>query len=255
MPVLTIRIDDETRARIGEAAERLGLTTSDYVRQALDDQLSVDDGGVLEERPGSHEALVLTPVERKILQLLHRSILAAKGDLHGSYYDAEAEVRSIQALEGGFVGEYATHEFADLSEPMTHAECELVWDIFDMFRILQFSVRELGEDGWGGLGLDRAEDVGTFQGFDLNDALESRLLLYARYLVKTERWEEQKEALGRENDGGNSHMPMLSRYRAMLREFKPRWKQAIRGSGFRAYLPVDDLRNILIAGGAKPTDA
>lgn len=255
MPTITVRVDEETRERIAEAAEARGVTTSNYVRQALEDHFRVEEGETLEERPSGAEPLNLTSVERQMLVLLHRSILSAQGDLNESYYDAESEVRSIQALEGGFAGEYGLREFAGISEPMTQTECELVWDILDMFRVVQSSVEKLGTDGWAQLGIKSANYYGTFQGFDLNDSLESRLLMYARYLVKTGRWEEQADAFSSQNDRGNSHMPMLSSYRAMLRVFKPLWKQAIRGGTFRRHLSADEIEQVLIAGSTKRADS
>ncbi|MCG2623032.1 YfbU family protein [Arthrobacter sp. I2-34] len=253
MATVTIRLEDEARDRIAEAAEERGVTLSNYIREALELHLAVEQPDELgSSRPGGEEAVSLTLFQRKVLQLLHRNLLATQGGLTESYYDHDQEVRSLKVLENGFAGEYA-EEFADISEPMTRAECELVWDILDMFRIIQGSVYELGEGGWDHIGVENAERYGTFRGFDLNDSLESRLLAYAKYLIKTDRWTEQSSAFSRENKGGNSHTPRLPTYRAMLRVFKPLWRQAVRG-GSRFHLSAEDLRQVLLAApGAQPT--
>jgi len=247
MATLTIRLKDDLRDRIAEAAEAQGLPISDYIRGALEVHLSLDRAGdVGADRPEPTEEVTLAPFERKVLQLLHRNLLAAKGDLSDSYYDDEQEVRSIKVLENGFMGEYA-QEFADIQEPISRSECELVWDIFDMFRVIQSSVRELGKDGWNQINVEDAEFHGSFQGFDFNDADESRLGNYARYLIKTDRWAEQEDAFSRENDSGNSHTQMLPTYRAMLRVFKPLWRNAVRGGFTRRYFSANDLEQVLLA--------
>lgn len=253
MATVTIRLNDQTRDRIADAAEARGVPLSDYVREALEAHLTLEQAGDIgADRPEDGEEVNLTVYQRKVLQLLHRNLLATQGGLTKSYYDAEQEVRSIQVLEYGFAGEYA-QEFADISRPMTRSECELVWDIFDMFRVIRASVHELGRNGWNQIRVEDAEFHGTFQGFDFNDSDEIRLANYAKHLIKTDRWTEQKDAFGSGNDWGNSHTQMLPTYRAMLRVFKPLWRQAIRGGIHGHNFSATDLEQILLAApGARP---
>lgn len=248
MPTVTIRLKEQLRDRINEAAEAQGLPISDYIRGALETHLTLEQAGeVGPDRPISAATEVsLNPFERKVLQMLHRNLLAAKGDLSDSYYDGELEVRSLKVLENGFMGEYA-QEFADIQEPIGRSECELVWDVFDMFRVIQSSVRELGKEPWSQINVEDAEFLGSFQGFDFNDPTESRLGNYAQYLIKTDRWTEQEEAFSRENSYGNSHTQMLPTYRAMLRVFKPLWRETIRGGLARRHLTAKDLEQVLLA--------
>lgn len=255
MATVTIRLSDETRDRIAEAAQEQGVQMSDYIRGALELHLSMEpseDLGV--DRPDRE--ISLSPYERKVLQLLHRNLLATQGGLDaedGSYYSHEAEVRSLKVLENGYVGEY-DREFVDISEQTSQAECALVWDIFDMFRVIQASVRKLGEDGWSQIQVKAADRYGTFRGFDFNDSVEVRLADYAKYLIKTDRWTELEGAFSRENDGGNSHRRMLPTYRAMLKVFKPTWRQAIRGGLGRGYFSAQDVEKVLMAApGAERT--
>lgn len=240
MATVTIRLDDEMRDRVTVAAEDRGLSISNFIREALELQLRIEGSESLDTK----NDVSLSSYQRKVLQLLHRVTLAARGDLDDSYYDAAGEVKMIRMLEGGFEGEY-NHEFADISEPMTRAECELVWDILDMFRVIQGSVKELGENGWAQIGVKDAEANGNFVGFDLNDAQESRLLIYTRYLIKTDRWTEQTEIFSHENNRGNSYAPMLPTYRSMLLTYKPLWRKVIRGG--KRHLTRQDIEMILLS--------
>lgn len=241
MATVTIRFEDELRDRIAGEAELKGVSISRYVRDALANHMrfeSVDgaESGRPDERVESYD---FSPYQRRVLVQLHRLVLAAKGDLHDSYYDPEEEVRGINILERGFVGDYS-EEFVGIDPPMSMADCELVWEIFDMFRILGASVQAL-DDGWAQLGID--ERYGTFRGFDGNHALESRMLGYARYLVKNDRWSEQAGFILGKN-GGNSHAEMVPTYRAMLRVFKPIWSRTVR-SGARWHLTEQEIRQVL----------
>ncbi|SDI69782.1 hypothetical protein SAMN04488693_1198 [Arthrobacter subterraneus] len=244
MATVTIRLDDELRDRIAEEAELRGVTMSNYIRDALENHIRFEQTDQLESgRPGSREGDIdLSPFQRRLLVQLHRAILAAKGDLSAEYYDAAEEARGVELLEHGFTGEYS-EEFAGINPPMSQSECELVWDIFDMFRVIGSSVSALGKDGWTQLGVD--ERYGSFRGFDGNHSLENRLLSYAKYLVRNDRWEEQANVF-EGHGGGNSHTQMVPTYRAMLRVFKPIWSLTVR-SGSRWHLSVDELRQVLEA--------
>lgn len=251
MATITIRVDDELRDQIAEAAETRGVTISDYIREAVEVHRSLEpDGELGRPRSEASDVTSLTPFERKVLLMLHRNLLAAHGDLHPHHYDPEGEVNAIKALEGGFAAEYQS-EFADTTRHLSPAECELVWDIFDMFRIIQASVDRL-KKGWDQVKVEDAAHYGTFQGFDFNDDLEIRLHDYAEYLIKTDKWTEQSEAFSSSNDYGNSHRRMLPTYRSMLRVFKPLWRDAA-SRGFGSPIGADDLARILLAApGAQP---
>ena len=242
---LTIRVDDDLRDQITGAAAERGVSISEYIRDAIEVRQSFElVDGLRSSRPVDRAPISLSQFERKVLIMLHRNLLAAHGQLDPGYYDAEDEVRAIKALEGGYAGEYP-EEFSETQNAMTVTECELVWDIFDMFRIIQASVRKLGGDGWSEIGVEDAEELGTFQGFDLNDDFEAKLLMYAEYLIENDKWVEQREAFSRENDRGNSHRQMLPTYRAMLTEFKPIWRIAARGVNW--YLTRKNIQRVLMA--------
>ena len=252
MPTITIRLTDETRARVTEAAEARGVPVSDLIRGAIEADLALEPSGTIgTDRP--EDEVTLTVFQRKVLQLLHRNLLATQQGGEDTSHDPEEDLRALEILEPGFAGEYH-REFSDITGPMTQDECELMWDIFDMFRVIQGSVRELGDEGWSQIHVEDAERHGTFRGFDFNRPEEIRLSNYAEFLVEDGRWTEQKEAFSRENDGGNSHSRMLPRYRAMLRVFKPMWSQIVRGGSSRGVLSAEDVERILLASpGARAT--
>lgn len=244
MATVTIRLDEDLRDRISEEADKKGLTVSTYIRNALENHLMFAQTEDLESpRPPDADDIDLSPFQRRVLVQLHRAVLAAQGNLSEGYYDLGEEVRQIQILERGYEGDYPD-EFAGINPPMSRAQCELVWDILDMFRIINASVDALGTgeegDGWSKLGVDRRH--GTFRGFDANHAVEQRLLGYTRFLVKNGRWEEQADFLSG-GERGNSHRQMIPIYRSMLTVFKPIWSQTVK-SGTRWHLTEKNLRTV-----------
>ncbi|MGP5700712.1 YfbU family protein [Glutamicibacter arilaitensis] len=249
MASITVRVTEEMHTRVGAAAEERGMKASAYVREMIEEKFRLDGVEILEERPSVD--LDLTPVERKMLVMMSRILLSTEGDLDDAYYVKDQEVQAIQALENGFISEYSDKAFGGIYDPMPLSDGELVWDILDMFRVIMFSIQELEGTGWPHLKLQGGKRIGTFQGFDANDEIESKMWSYVRYLVKSDKWAEQRDfVLGDQWEQGDSHSPMLPTYRKMLRVFKPRWAAVVRGS--ERYLPVDDLTAVLIAGGARP---
>lgn len=240
MKSITIRIPDELKRLIEEEADASGKTLSEYLREILEMHI----GGVSEESQRDFRRdLALSAVERDSLSLGYQILLAIHGDLPREWYDAESTVHKVKALEGGYAGEYP-RILPDADEETSPEECRLVWDILDMFRVIKYSIRDLGEGGWEQTGVINAELYGSFQGFDHQSAFESKLADYVDYLVETGRWTEQKEFL--EAQGGNSHHEMLPTYRSMLAEFKPVWRKAI-GRGGRPHLTSDEIRRVLLA--------
>ncbi|VEH06394.1 YfbU domain [Corynebacterium kutscheri] len=240
MKVLTIRVPDDLRALIADAAEANGQSQSDYMRQAI--ELHVNRVDPRLEREPAERNFTLTPYERASLVLQHQTLLAAQGDLPKESYDSTWHERAIEVLERGYEGEYP-RLFPRQTEALSLYDCELVWDILDMFRVIHFSVEALGENGWDAIGVENAEWFGKFKGFDYQRERESRMAGYTEYLVKSGRWAEQQELA---KEGMNSHREMLPTYRSMLAAFKPVWREAVRGGG-RSHLSAQDLQKILLA--------
>ncbi|WP_018297236.1 YfbU family protein [Corynebacterium lubricantis] len=241
MKSITIRLPDGLKDLIADEAENNGQTQSDYLRQIIETHV----GQIKEEdfpRESSQD-LSLSVAERKTLTLGYQLLLASQGDLPEEQYDVEEVRNTVEALENGYAGEYP-RIFAGSEGEVAYGECKLVWDILDMFRVIKYSIRKLGEDGWEQTGVIDAEDYGSFQGFDFQVDLESKLAGYVKYLVRTHRWEEQKEFI--DLDGGNSHSEMLPTYRPMLATFKPIWRTAT-SRGASLYLNADDIRRVLLA--------
>lgn len=236
MQSITIRVSDELKHLITEEAQKKGQTQSNYLRQLIETQV-----GQVNEEPV--EEVSLSKVERKTLALVYQLFLSIQGDLPSGLYDKESFRQSAEAFECGYEGEYH-HIFAGEETGLSYDECRLVWDILDMFRVIKFSVDTLGQNGWQQTGVVNAERHGTFRGFDGQVDLESRLSGYVKFLVRTGRWEEQKEILAA--TGGNSHRKMLPTYRSMLAVFKPTWRKVVNRGG-RYHLNLEEIRSVLMA--------
>lgn len=241
MQSITIRISDELKNLISDEAQEKGQTQSDYLRQLIETH-----AGQIKKQEFQRESdqeVSLSLVERKTLSLGYQLLLASRGDLGDDYYDAEIFRNTVEALEYGYAGEYP-QIFAGADDGLSYDECKLVWDILDMFRVIKFSIRDFGPGGWEKIGVVNAERYGSFRGFDGNIDLESKMIGYVKYLVRTDRWEEQKKFL--EEKRGNSHSEMLPTYRSMLAKFKPIWRKTI-SQGGRFHLSTEEIRDVLMA--------
>jgi len=245
MATITLRIDDSIRDRLQEVADARGVSLSDLIRSAIDGLFDRDDRDVL--RP----AVVpesMSVIDRRQLALLHRILARLVEDRSdderlGHDGDTAYQLDRAEALEAGWAREYDM-EFYAVEPELSRRDCGLVMDIFDMFRVLKYSVEAVG----GQLDDDEARWL-TFRGYDLNDDFECRLLGYARWIVSDgERWQEQAEAFSDRNDRGNSHSPMLGMYKRLLEAYEPIWRGvARRGGRDRSLLTADELKQIAAA--------
>lgn len=240
MQTITLRVPDDLRTLIAEAAEANGQSQSDYMRQAI--EVHVKRVDPKHDRQPTEKNITLTSYERASLILQHQTLLAAQGHLPKESYDSKWHERAIEVLERGYEGEYP-QLFPSHAEALNAYDCELVWDILDMFRVIHFSVEALGENGWDAIGVEHAEWFGKFKGFDYQNEREIQMAGYTEYLVKSGRWTEQEELV---KEGTNSHRQMLPTYQSMLGAFKPVWREAVRGGGC-SHLRTQDLRKILLA--------
>jgi uncharacterized protein len=148
----------------------------------------------------------LTPFER--LSLMNQLAILKKLDPEND----EHYENQFQILHSGYSVLYG-EVFQYVYEEMPLEECEYVFDVLDMHRLLISSFEALKDTQ--GLTLD---DV-RFRGFDGNN--ESKRLAFAEYLQKTGRWTETLVG------GLNSHSMMtMYRYPEMLKRYEP-IKQAI----------------------------
>ncbi|MHA2790231.1 YfbU family protein (plasmid) [Corynebacterium sp. S7] len=241
MKSITIRLPDELKDLISAEAESNGQTQSDYLRQLIEAHAGQIQGEKFPRK--SFQELSPTAVERQTLILGYQILLATRGDLPEELYDPEYFRNVVKALQYGYAGEYP-RIFAGTDEELSYDECRLVWDILDMFRVIKYSIRDLGDNGWERTEVIEAEHYGSFQGFDFQINLESKLAGYVDFLVSTGRWEEQKSVV--EANGGNSHREMLPTYRSMLAEFKPVWRQ-VTSRGGRHRLSAEEIKGVLLA--------
>ena len=137
--------------------------------------------------------------------------------------------RRSEVLDAGDAAEYYD-EFLAADPGLSARDCELVHDLLDMFTVLGSSLGKLDPAGLASLGEAPVARL-AFSGFDGNDALESRMLAYAKYLISTDRWTNLAGYFeGREH--GNSHWRTLPAYQRMLEAYTPLYEAKVkRGSG------------------------
>ena len=213
---ITLRIDDDRRSELEAMARGRGQTVSDLIRESIDAHLGrSEDRSQVRTGPPS-----LSLVERSSLAFQHRMLASLES---ADEYDREHHLKVATVLENGFTGEYDM-VFAHLDPELSVAQCHLVWELLDMFRILQSSFSLLDDAQRAEVG-EHAEHALSFRGFDFNDEVEAKLARYTAFLVAQDRWTEQIPVIAR--DGGNSHSPMLATYRRMLSVYSPLWSEVV----------------------------
>lgn len=235
MATITLRLEDTTRDELERLARTRGRTVSDLLRSAIDEFLGTDI-----EMPRSDVPRSMDMIQRRSLSLLHEILGLLSSD------DEDYHRRQAQVLNEGFTAEYQT-EFAAVGAELAPSECNLVWNILDMFAVLEASLIELSDDALAELE-DEARFMLTFRGFDLNDPRESSLLRYARYLIETDRWTSLAGHFDDAQDGGNSHMPTLETYQRMVPAYKSILDRKVSGRGhvLDAYrFNISELREVL----------
>jgi hypothetical protein len=236
MATLSVRIDDALRDELEDMAAATGVSSSEVIRQALEVRLGRD------VRSDWDAPRSLSMADRHTLALLH-TILARLDSSESEYHETRAAV-----LQNGWTGEYE-NEFAAIDRELTLAECKMVWDVLDMFRVLRSSIEAVGVDAVRRID-EHAEAFLVFGGFDLNDTIEGRMLGYVRHLFASDRWSELKADMLARSDGGNSHSPRLAVYTRMLTAFTPIWNDKVQsflsGHG-RQHLDQSELAAVVEA--------
>jgi hypothetical protein len=238
MATITLRVEDSARDDLEQLARARGTSVSELLREAIADLL-----GTRRELATGQSPRSLSMSDRRILALLHE--ILDRVDPDGEAGDHR---RQINALERGFTDEYA-YEFGALEPELSLAECTLVHDILEMFTMLEHSLTTLSKDAQAELD-DDARHALVFNGFDLNDSRESRLLGYAKHLIDTERWEAMAGHFDPQHERGNSHMPMLARYQRMLTAYRAIVARRTNNAGpsFATYqFGVDALKEVSTA--------
>jgi uncharacterized protein YfbU (UPF0304 family) len=141
----------------------------------------------------------LTKVERLILFNQYRILEKIDPD------EARASEEACEILASGYTLEYETLA-SHIDKEVSDDKCREVRDILDMYRALKIARRDLPA------GTVSDADA-TFPGFDGNE--ETEHFAYATFVMeKQNKWVESKQ------DPRNSHWPVLSRYRMMLKSWK-----------------------------------
>jgi uncharacterized protein YfbU (UPF0304 family) len=166
----------------------------------------------------------LTLAER--LQLVNQFRILEK--LYPERAEEYAESRSI--IEHGYTIQYEG-VFNELHDEMDIGECQYVFDVLDMYRVLINSYEGLTDkDGL------TPKDV-RFRGFDGNN--ESKRLAFAEHLQKQGTWTETLKG------NLNSHSrTTMSLYPEMLAKFKPIHDQILASHG-NWQLTAEQIRDVI----------
>jgi|SRR5216683_2620984 len=125
-----------------------------------------------------------------------------------------AKAREI--FEEGYESEYGsvTGHITDDKDVITPEISHEVHDILTMFEQLARVYKGLKDKA----GISK--DSLAFAGFDGNDPLEIKYMVYTRRLLDKKQRMRYATSVTRADDGGNSHTPRLQQYREMVRKWQ-----------------------------------
>lgn len=203
MAIVSMRMADEMKSVL----ERMASEKDTTVSALINAQIAELAGSVDEVRPDSPYSLSLS--DRYALMRMNEMMAALHPEDQGSY-EKDAEV-----FRQGYVAEYS-RIFSQMYEELSRRDCEMVWDLLDMLRVLGASYEALAKSDRR----DIDESSCHYRGFDRSDALEGSMASYVEYLAGTGRWVWTADDSMRYSDGGDAHMPMLPIYRRMLDSYE-----------------------------------
>ncbi len=142
--------------------------------------------------------------EYQKLNLLNQfKILRDIASLRKNKHDEELYDNNIKILQYGFTHEY--NLFEEFSTEMTSEQCELVWDILDLYCAMKHSYNTINSESI------KESDI-YFKGFDGNN--ESQILSYCEFILfNLNRFCELTE---NERHDFNSHHEMYNEYKIMV---------------------------------------
>jgi len=103
---VTMRIEDELRDQIVEAAQLQGVTISRYIRDALAKimQFELPEGAGSDGSDPDADNHNLSPLERRMRVQAHRPVLSAEGDLGDAYSTRTMRFKQSRFLRAGSSG-------------------------------------------------------------------------------------------------------------------------------------------------------
>ena len=239
MANLNVRIDDAVREAFDALAAARGGTTSDLLRDLIDEALGRQD--TTPARGGDTTPPSLSAVQRLTLAQQYDTLgrlIRATGE---QPWEAEYHENMATVLRSGFVAEYP-EMFYGIAPEMSRRDCMLVHDILTMFDRLQSSLSHLSEAERAEVDEEMEHSL-TFRGFDGNDTYEGRLASYAKYLIDQSKYASMAKYFDDEHERGNSHMRMLGTYNRMLSTWRPLWDAKVR-SHRHYHLTVEELMQV-----------
>lgn len=138
----------------------------------------------------------------RLLLINQYKILAALDKSEESHY-----MELIEILENGYSIFYSMVD-QWISEDMPEEKGRFVLDILDLYRAIEDVKRSTKDSRL------LAHPCGVFPGFDGNNEWE--YLGFSRFLIEKQGKFQEQEQYFSKNDGMNSHMPMVEKYRRML---------------------------------------
>ncbi|HSI20854.1 MAG TPA: YfbU family protein [Verrucomicrobiae bacterium] len=183
MGQITITLPDQLEMETRYAAERSHATVSDYVRDALRNQL----------KSGQH------------LPFWDRALLTRILQIHEAVTKQDSS-DTVEALQDGYTISYKTG-FQDIRrDEVSESVTDFVRRVLDMHSFLQASADKIGDSEL----LKRV----TFEGFDGNN--EHEYLGYTHFLDKRRQWAYVRGM----NPCRNSHASMVHIYTRMLEKWE-----------------------------------
>lgn len=147
----------------------------------------------------------LTKKDRVFLINQYRILAALNSDEADHYNEL------IEILQSGYEIFYSMID-EWVSDDMPSDECKFVLDILSIYRVIE----DLKRSSKNGKLI--SHHFAYFMGFDGNN--ETQHMSFARFLINEQgKFGEQQQYL-RKNDGLNSHMPMIEKYRRMISKWK-----------------------------------
>ncbi len=150
----------------------------------------------------------LTPTERLLLANQY-AILASLNPDHASHYENLAEI-----LLMGYEGLYDVHLFSTVENVVSREQCNVVFEILNMFRDFPKEISGLN---------DTEKKKLTFQGFDGH---QGPYLYFAKFLIERIGSYPEHKSLKLDNHGERkieSYMKMLDKYKE-IKQAKQLWE-------------------------------
>lgn len=195
------------------------LNETQYVDLRDDGQNGYSDLSLLWGAIYKAQKLSLTPLERWILFNQYEIMEMLEEDP-----ECKKRIRTefLDVLQVGYELEFK-NIMPIFEQGMSHNDCKEVMDILDMFQSIHRAIKGIDRDILDPVDVSNINESRiAFQGFDGNH--ESGQYIYTRFVIRALRYSEH---ILPDNGSLNSGIPMLERYRLMLKAWKKSSKKTL----------------------------